>query len=69
MPKTTPTQLMEHREIKLLWAWSLHSDILVYLVYSAGYKKRNLDTNTDTKPSTYNLSRLQDVLKQWWPRS
>jgi hypothetical protein len=33
--------------------------------YSAGYGKRNLDTNPAKKSPTYNLSGLQDVLG--WP--
>lgn len=47
-------------------AWTLHPYVLLGAGrYSAGYGKGNLDTNTATKPSTYNLSCLKDVLGLW----
>jgi hypothetical protein len=50
-------------------AWNPHPYVLVGVRrYFAGYGKRTLDINPATKPLTYNMSCLQDVLGQWWLR-
>lgn len=38
--------------------WSLHP-----------YRKKSLDSNPATKSQPHNLSSLQSVLEQWWPRT
>lgn len=46
--RTTPTQLNEGREVKLMSAWNLRPYILVSLAQE-GILQRNLDKNPATK--------------------
>lgn len=62
LPRITSTQLIKHRKVKLVPTWSLHSNLFGVGIYSAGYGKRNMDTNLATKPLTYNLSCLKNML-------
>lgn len=47
----------------------LHSSVFEVRRYSISYRKRNMDTSPTTKPITYNLSRLQNMLGQWLHRN
>lgn len=66
--RTTPTQLTEYGEIKLTSTWEpspLHFSVFGVRRNSAGYPERNINTNPATKPLTYNLFCLKDILEQW----
>lgn len=63
--RTTSTPLTQHSYAELMPVWRFHFytlDSWVWEAGSAGYQKRNVETNLGTKPSTNNLSCLQDVL-------
>lgn len=69
-PKTTHTQLIEFRDGELEdGSLYLLSSLFSRGLYSSGYQKRNMDTHQTTKPFTYNLSCMQDVLGQWCLRT
>lgn len=54
LPKSTPSQLIESREVNLAPAWTgtVHSTLVGRRRYSADYQKSNLYTNPTTKPFT-----------------
>jgi len=47
--------------------WRIHVHILFSLVGEDTLQLE--DVNQDTKPSNYNLSYLQNVLRLWWCRT
>ena len=65
MPRTTSTELIVHREVKLVRVWRLHPYILVYLAQEGTLQAMELETWTPPQPqspSAYNLFFQLDVL-------
>lgn len=71
LSRTTYTQLVEHGGVGGVYMEPapLCSSVSGAGRYLAGYQKRNVDTHSATRPSIYNLSSLQSMLRQWHHRT